>query len=144
AGEWTLALQTRREPLAGKATMRMAVKGRFLVCEFRAGEGRLEQTGIFIVGFDRRHGEWTLQAMDDSGTYAVFSRGKQEDGPDRIKLYGTDDDPHMKAMGYEKAFAHVLDIAEPDRFAIELYLIDTRSENRREHKTMTYEFTRKK
>ena len=80
--------------------------------------------------------------MDSYGTYFVTSRGKQDETTRKIKMYGKDDDPRMKAMGFTKEFAHVLDIRGKDEFAIEVWFVDTRTEARKELKSTEYIFKR--
>jgi len=122
----------------------MVVDGRFLLCEFKASSRTGTTEGIFTLGFDRRHAEHTIQSIDSWGTYFVTAHGKQQPGSKRIKLYGTDDDPHMKSLGFTKAFAYVIDLKGADEFVIKVLMIDTRTEERREQKMMVYEFVRQK
>ena len=57
-------------------------------------------------------------------------------------MYGKDDDPVMKAMGFTKEFVHILDIRGKDEFAVEVWFVDTRTAERREIKSLEYIFTR--
>jgi hypothetical protein len=126
----------------GTASNRMAIGNRFLVYEISAKGAQRALEGMFTIGFDRRHSEYTIQAIDSWGTYFVTARGQKEGTPASIKLYGTDDDPHMKSLGLTKEFAYVLDLSDGDSFSIEVLMIDTRTEERHEMKMMEYRFTR--
>lgn len=95
-----------------------------------------------MIGFDRRNVRYTLTGIDTHGTYSIASQGMKDARTGKIKLYGKDDDPHMKAMGFEKEFAHELDFRNSDEFSINVYYIDTRTPQRREMKAMSFDFTR--
>jgi len=95
-----------------------------------------------MLGFDRRHDEYTIQSLDSWGTYFVTARGKRAEDAKLIKLYGTDDDPHMKSMGLTKEFAFGVDLTATDKFSIKIYMIDNRTAKRREMLMMEYQFTR--
>jgi hypothetical protein len=98
AGDWecdvTLTMAPGVEPIEQTAsvTSRPILGGRFL---------ELETTGEFmgqpfesltILGFDRRHGLWTMVGFDTLGTYWVTAQGERdEDGV--IRMHGRDDDP---------------------------------------------------
>ena len=148
SGTWKVSVlfgSAQAPPLyVGTSANRMVVGGRFLLCEFKAAGRGGTTEGIFTLGFDRRHAEYTIQSMDSWGTYFVTARGKQQSGSKRIKLYGTDDDPHMKSMGFIKEFSYVINLEGADEFAIEVLMIDTRTAERREQKMMVYEFVRQK
>ena len=95
-----------------------------------------------MLGMDRRHSEYTIQSMDSWGTYFVTARGKRKADSKLIKLYGTDDDPHMKSMGFTKEFAFALDFTASNKFSVKVYMIDNRTPNRREMLMMEYQFTK--
>ena len=145
AGTWamTISMGTGQRALVyeGAATNRMTVGGRFLQVEYAAkgAPGALE--GIFVLGFDPRHQNHTLIAMDSFGPYFVTSKGKRDEQSGKIKMFGTDDDPQMKAMGLTKEFVHLVEFPTADEFSIEVWFIDTRTPERKEMKFMTYRFT---
>ena len=95
---------------------------------------------IYTIGFDRRHGRYTVVAMDDSGTYWVTAQGGREG--DRIAMYGKDDDPVMASMGYDKEFAIVLHLNGRDHIEIEILFIDPRTPERNELPFMSFELRR--
>jgi hypothetical protein len=148
AGSWDVEVKLGGGPAAmvyrGAADSRMIVGGRFLQIEYR-GQGTAGNTeGSFIVGFDSRHKRHAIVALDNFGTYFVTSQGKRDEATGKIKMYGTDDDPLMKKMGLTKEFAHVLLLRSPDQFAIEVWVVDTRTPARKEMKYVEYLFQRKK
>jgi hypothetical protein len=147
-GSWDLTISMGAGPAAmtykGTAENRMTVGGRFLLLEYQA-KGKADSTeGIITLGYDTRHKQHTLIAMDSFGTYWVTSKGVRDEKTGKIRMLGTDDDPMMKKMGYTKEFVHVLDLRSADEFAVEVWFVDTRTEARKEFKYMDYTFTRKK
>ena len=146
SGEWELSLhmgpRDGASVLSGSARSYMTLENRFLWIGYRAGQGGSGMKGSFTLGFDRRHGRYDLIGMDSYGTYFIVSRGKADEETGRIKLYGTDDDPYMASLGYEKAFAHEIDMSENDGFSIDVFYIDTRTEERKEQRAMRFVFKR--
>ncbi len=147
-GNWSVAIRfgsgTSALVYNGTSAHQMVADGRFLVCEFKATSNRGAAEGMFTLGFDRRHTEHTIQAIDSWGTYFVTARGKPQAGSKRVKLYGKDNDPHMKSLGLTKEFAYTIDFKDNHKFVIEVLMIDTRTKERREQKMMEYQFIRKK
>lgn len=145
AGRWKLSVSpgNKNGISTGSARSYMTLENRFLWLGYEAKGKAGKFKGTFTVGFDRRHGVFTLIAMDTNGTYFVTSQGKQTPGTRKIKLAGKDDDPHMKAMGFEKEFVHVLDLSTPDAFTIKILYIDTRTDERREMEALAFKFERK-
>ena len=95
---------------------------------------------LYAFGFDRRHGEFTVTAMDDTGRYGVTARGVRDDS--RIAMYGTDDDPVMTRMGLTKEFVIVLEVQSADRLSIETLFIDNRTPERSEIPFILFELRR--
>jgi hypothetical protein len=126
---------------SGSAVARARLGGRFLEIETMLAEGPLEHL-LYVLGFDTRHRRYTILAMDNSGTYWVTAAADSTVAPPHIVMYGTDDDPRMTAMGFEKAFAFVWHLASLDRFWLETRWIDTRTEAREEIVFMALEFVR--
>jgi hypothetical protein len=142
AGTWDLVIKMGPQTMECTSENRMIVGGRFLEMDYASKDKKAE--GQFSLGFDRRHEHYTLTAMDNFGTYPVHSQGKRVGEAGKAKLYGKDDDPMMKAMGFTKEFVHVIDFKNPDEFSIEVWFIDTRTAERKEIKAMDYSFRRKK
>lgn len=145
AGKWKLTIKSARGAQStGRANSYMTLENRFLWIGYGTDKKTRAFKGSFQIGFDRRHGRFTLIAMDNSGTYFVTSQGKADPKTGRIKLNGKDDDPYMKSLGFTKEFAHVLDLSNPDRFTITVLFIDTRTPARTESRGMELIFERLK
>ena len=72
---------------------------------------------ITILGFDRRHGVYTLVGYDTMGTYYITAQGSiQEDGT--LVLVGGDDNPPMGRQDYEFHMRFPSD----DEMTTELYM----------------------
>ena len=146
AGDWTVEIRFGAGKSAtvysGTSTNRMVAAGRFLLCKFNASFQDEVAAGVLTLGFDRRHDEYTIQSLDSWGTYFVTARGIRSQNSKLIKLYGKDDDPHMKSIGLKKEFAFELDLTSSHKFSIKVYMIDNRTENRREMLMMEYQFTK--
>jgi hypothetical protein len=142
AGDWEVQLRQfgAEQPLAtGAAEGASILEGRFVDVS-----GELEGHGAFrfTLGFDRRHGEFTITLADTNGTYAVSARGEeQQDG--RIRMRGRDDDPYMQSLGLEKEFVFDLVLEGEDAFRIELFFVDTRTEERPLLEQVVYAFARR-
>ena len=113
--------------------------GRILEVDLRNDTGPIRHA-VYTLGFDRRHGDYTVIAMDENGTYWVTARGKRDGS--RIPMYGADDDPVMSAMGFTKEFVIIVDVASTDRFTIETRYVDTRTPERSEIPFIAFELRR--
>ncbi|MEM6777131.1 MAG: DUF1579 family protein [Planctomycetota bacterium] len=147
-GSWkvtvTMGEGDRAATSNGRVKAHMLMDDRFLWIAYNTAGRAGSLKGAFMIGFDRRNSRYTIMGIDTHGTYAVTSQGNKDPQTGTIKLYGKDDDPNMKAMGFDKEFAHVLDFRSPDEFAIEVRYIDTRTPERREMKAMAFVFERNK
>ncbi len=145
-GEWVVTLIQPESGASvargsGTAVARLRLDGRFLEIETTVDGGPVRDM-VHILGYDLRHGKYTIVLFDNTGTYFVTASSEPGATPPRIALYGVDEDPTMKAMGLDKEFAFVVNMESPDRFSIETRFIDTRTEAREEHLFMTLEFAR--
>lgn len=146
AGKWqvkvTMGNGEQAPASTGNGTSYMTLERRFLWIGYNVNgkAGRIK--GNFTIGFDRRNERYSLIAMDTFGTYFVTSHGKKDEKTGKLKLYGKDDDPYMKSLGYDKEFVHVIDLQSDDEFTIEVHFIDTRTPERKEIKAMAFHFTR--
>ena len=147
-GAWkvtvTMGEGDRAATSRGRAKTHMMMDGRFLWIAHSVSGQAGSFKGAFMIGFDRRNSRYTLMGIDTHGTYTVTSQGKKDPMTGKIKLYGKDDDPNMKAMGFAKEFTHVLDFRTSNEFAIEVNYIDTRSPARHEMKAIEFIFSRNK
>ncbi len=145
-GDWKASVRmgssNKAIEFTGTAEAEMILDGRFLQISVAAKNGESSAEARYILGFDRRHSKYQVALMDGWGTYFVTATGSMlEDGS--IKLYGKDDDPHMKKLGLgEKEFAIQFRFADDKQFTIEIFYIDTRTEERRELSGMVYSFER--
>lgn len=98
-GEWTTEvsiyspMMPDMEPMktTGTATARTILGGRFLEVVSRGAFMGQPFESVGIMGFDRRHGEYTTIGLDTLGTYWVTGKGKRgEDGV--IRMHGEDED----------------------------------------------------
>ena len=102
-------------------------------------EGPIRHT-VYTLGFDRRHGEYTIVAMDDSGTYWVTARGTRDGSV--IAMYGEDEDPVMRSMGLDKEFMFVVRLVSAHAVAIDIRFLDTRTPEKTEMPFMTFDLVR--
>ncbi len=144
AGKWkvsmTMGTGQRARTSTGGGRSYMTLENRFLWVGYSTAGKAGRVKGSFTLGFDRRNQRYSLIAMDTHGTYFVTSHGKIDPKSGKIKMLGQDDDPHMKAMGFDKRFMHVADFTQPDRFVIEVYYLDTRKKPYREIKAIEFVF----
>ncbi len=146
AGDWNVEMHfvsDKENVYAGSSINSMIVGGRFLQIQFSLNKGDSDVEGAFILGFDRRNLEYQILAMDSWGTYYVTASGKRSEKTGAIKMYGKDNDPKMKKMGWGvKEFGHICRFKNEKHFTIEIFFIDTRTDARTELKSMEYKFTR--
>jgi hypothetical protein len=143
AGSWNVAMKAggRDAGFVGSATAEMILGDRFLVIDGQGNAQGQESAFRYNIGFDRRHEEFIILAMDTTGTYPVSARGKPTETGSR--MFGTDDDPHMKKLGFVKKFAFDLEIKSDDEFSIFTLWVDTRTKEEKLLPAFQYVFTRK-
>jgi hypothetical protein len=108
-GQWetkmAIQMQMDAPPMESTATgsARMILGGRFLEIVSTGSFMDMDVESRTIIGFDRRHEEYTFVGLDTLGTYWVTAKGKRgEDGV--IRMRGSDDDPmgqQIYAFEYE-------------------------------------------
>lgn len=145
-GKWNVEMQfassQKDKAYLGTSMNTMLVGNRFLQIQFAVKQDTLEANGVFVIGFDRRNLEYQMTGMDTWGTYYVTASGKRLEKSNTIKLYGKDNDPFMKKMGFEKEFGYSCTFENENKFVIEVFFVDTRTPARNELKAMDYKFTR--
>lgn len=105
----------------------------------------LVTTLLAFLAFSKGEDAWFAGGLLlGTGTYFITSQGRRDTPGGKIRMLGTDDDPVMKAMGHTKEFVHVLDLRSPDEFAVEVWVVDTRTSARKEFKYMECLFKRRK
>lgn len=103
AGEWEAAISLQAmpgtEPMESKASVssRTILGGRFLEITTHGSFMGTDFESRTLLGFDRRHEQYTVIGLDTLGTYWVT--GKGERGADGvIRMRGEDDDPMGKQV----------------------------------------------
>jgi hypothetical protein len=96
AGSWDLDVTFSMGPepvtMTGAMESSLALGGRFLVQKVH-GTGDAPMESLTILGFDRRHGVFTMYGCDTAGTYCVSARGPWNASTRTIEMYGEDVDP---------------------------------------------------
>ena len=145
-GAWKVSVSAgegnRTANSTGRAKCHMMMDGRFLWIAYNVAGAAGTFKGAFMLGFDRRHSRYTLMGIDTFGTYPIRSMGAKNPETGRLDLTGKDDDPHMKSLGFDKEFAHVIDLKGKDELVIDVFYIDTRTAKRARRKAMTFSFVR--
>ena len=115
AGEWTTTVtlsgmtpDTPPQEQTGKASAKMILGGRFLQIHSSGSFMGMPFESLETLGFDRRHGHYTVVGMDTLGTYSVTARGEKDDDG-IIRMHGEDDDPMGKQI-----YTFELEILSPD------------------------------
>ena len=141
-GSWKVSMLAGEKDMGfdGTAKASMILGDRFLVIDGKGKTGNKESAFRYTIGFDRRHNEYVIILMDSTGTYHVSARGKPTESG--IRMFGTDDDPHMKKLGFAKKFAFDLNIKGEDEFSITTIYIDTRTKDEKLRPAFRYVFTR--
>lgn len=103
AGDWETSVSVRMMPGAepmrtsGRATSRTILGGRYLQVVSNGTMMGQPFESRSILGFDRRHEEYTIIGLDTMGTYWVTGKGQRdEDGV--IRMHGEDLDPTGKQV----------------------------------------------
>lgn len=97
--------------LKAKLNNEMIMDGRFLRQWSTGKMGPQDVESLQIMGFDRRHGEFTSVGFDTMGTYFVTASGKQDETTGKIAMRGTDNDP----MGVQD-YTFELEIKSKDEY----------------------------
>ncbi|MBI4881988.1 MAG: DUF1579 domain-containing protein [Planctomycetes bacterium] len=106
AGEWEMSYSMWMEPggeamqSRGEGTARMILGGRFLELQSTGLMMGMKTESLQILGFDRRHGEFTAVGFDTMGTYYVTARGAASPDAKFISMSGTDEDPQLGRQVY--------------------------------------------
>ncbi len=70
-----------------------------------------------IIGFDRRHGEYTLVALDNGGTYWITASGPLDEETQTIQMSGEDDDP---IFGFTQTYTMHMRLVDDDEIHSEV------------------------
>ena len=97
AGDWEMQtlFTMGPEPMKFSATVHseMILGGRFLLQTVSGSAGEFSMDSVSIMGFDRRHGVYTVYGCDSMGTYCVGAQGPMDAKTQTITMYGEDEDP---------------------------------------------------
>ncbi len=126
AGDWEMSYSMWMEPggepmlSRGTGTARMILGGRFLELHSDGSMMGMKTESLQILGFDRRHGEFTAVGFDTMGTYSVTARGPA--GPDSklISMSGTDEDPQLG----RQAFRFEIEIKSADEYVFSVVITE--------------------
>jgi hypothetical protein len=132
------------EPVAyaGVSESRMILGGRFLESTWTSGEGEMAMEGISIMGFDRRHEEYTVIGLDTWGTYWVAAQGPYDEATKTITMYGEDNDP---VFGMVQQYDFRMTEVDDDTFKWEVIFYNPEhTQGRDEHKMVEILYTRQK
>lgn len=119
AGKWTMDVTTWPEPgsqpmkstLAGEGAMILG--GRFLQTSARGLIFGIESESMSILGFDRRHKEFTLLSFDTHGTYWISAAGTYDEKTSTLTMSGEDVDPILNLV---KRYDTVIKFLDKDTF----------------------------
>lgn len=126
AGEWDQRLRVWPSPgaepieMTGTSENRAILGGRFIESHSMASFGGEPMESMAILGFDRRHGEYTLIGLDTQGTYWVTAQGPRQAGGS-IVMSGTDEEV---TMAHTQVYDFVLRIESSDRYVVEIVFHD--------------------
>ncbi|MCB2231395.1 DUF1579 domain-containing protein [bacterium] len=149
AGTWQTEVKLWMEPgaepmtVTGVSESQMILGGRFLETTWKTGEGTpMAMEGKSIMGFDRRHGEFTVVGLDTWGTYWVTGQGPYDDQTNTITMYGEDTDP---VFGMVQQYDFRMTLVDEDHFTWEVIFYNPEiTQGADEFKMVEINYTRKK
>jgi hypothetical protein len=127
-GSWDVELKMWPEPGAEPMTITAAVEAktilgdRFLVQTLDIADTDPGDEQMSIIGFDRRTDEYTILALDTTGTYWVSARGPAEAGGNRAVLSGEDYDAIVDGV---QLYDFVLSWPDEETFVMEIVFKDS-------------------
>ncbi len=145
-GEWDqdvkMWMQPGQPPMEAKShtSAKMVLGGRFLQTSGEVGEPPMQFSTFGMMGFDRRHKEFTMVAFDTMGTYYVTASGAYDVASKTISLYGEDEDP---IMGFTQKYYIHFKWHGPDQYSTEVIFVDFPGAEEKEFKMVEVLSTRK-
>ena len=111
------------EPIraTGRTEARMVLGGRFLVQTGTYPEAPTPVEVMSIIGFDRRSDEYTMIALDNTGTFWVSGQGPMNARENEAVLSGVDYDPISEA---EQNYDFVLRWVDNDTFVSQVMFME--------------------
>lgn len=105
----------------GQAQTRMILGGRYLEQTGTSKFMGMETESLSLVGFDRRHQEFTIIGLDTVGTYWVSGQGPYDPETKTATMRGTDEDP---IGGVTQDFDFRLTFVDDDTLRTEIWFRD--------------------
>jgi hypothetical protein len=104
-----------QEPMVmkGSSENSMILGGRFLEMNSTGEMAGHKTESVSILGFDRRHKEFTSVGFDNHGTYWVAASGMYNEDTKSIIMSGTDEDPIFE---FVQEYDFVLTLVDDDHF----------------------------
>lgn len=107
--------------IEGTSESELILGGRFLMSRAEFSFPMLgDMEGLRMMGFDRRHGEYTIVGFDTMGTYYITAAGKWDEERQAIVLHGTDEDPFIG----EQVYDFVMEFPDEDTVKTSLIFYD--------------------
>ncbi len=145
AGSWELEGKIWQTPgaqpmeFSGKADHHMILGGRFVQMDSKSGEGEMYTESMVIMGYDRRHKEFTYVGFDTWGTYFVTAKGAYDKASRSWSLEGQDVDP---VMGFTQNYIFRFSMPDDDRMTVEVIFIDFPGVEEKEYKMLEMNYSR--
>ena len=99
--------------MTGTSVNTMILGGRFLEMSSTGNMAGHSIESLTLVGFDRRHKEFTSTGFDNSGTYSVSASGTYEEETKSIVMSGTDEDPIFE---FVQEYDFTMKLVDDDHF----------------------------
>lgn len=125
SGTWDQEIRVWPEPggeamtSKGVGTAKMMLGGRFLEIRSVTDMFGVQGESISIIGFDRRHEEFTILGLDTFGTYWVAAAGAVVG--DTIVMRGRDTDP---VIGHTQEYEFRVHVRDADTWTLEIVFLD--------------------
>jgi hypothetical protein len=117
--------------MKGKAVNKMILGGRFLQSNISSGEGEMKSEGLNLMGYDRRHKQFTTVGFDTWGTYYVTAAGSYDKESKSIVMYGEDEEPTWEMT---QKYNIVVRFVDEDTIISEVIFKDKRTPDESEFK----------
>jgi hypothetical protein len=121
--EITFWMQPGAQPLKlkGSSEHEMVLGGRFRLSRAASEFMGSRTESMSMLGFDRRHEEFTLVSFDTAGTYWVSAQGPYDAETRTARMHGTDDDP---IGGVVQDYDFVMTLVDDDTLRFEIWFND--------------------
>ena len=107
--------------IEGHSINKLICGGRFLVSTTTLEVMGQAIEGVSIIGFDRRHNEFTISGYDTSGTYAVHASGPYDEATKTATMYGEDVDP---IMGHTQKYNMIMEFKDDGTMRFDVVFLD--------------------